>query len=54
MYQNLHDDVSRLLKKNDLHFDFHKNDLIKICIKKYDTTIMNRFICRNSACDFNE
>ena len=54
MYQNLHDDVSRLLKKDDLHFDFHENDLTKICIKKYDITIMSRFICRNPACDSNE
>lgn len=26
MYQTLHDDVSRLLEENDLHFDFHEND----------------------------
>ena len=41
-------------KKKNLHFDFHENDDNEICIKKYDTNIMNRFICRNFACDFNE
>ena len=54
MYQNLHDNVSRLLKENDLHFDFHENDDIETCIKKYDTNIISRFICRNLVCVFNE
>ena len=54
MYQNLYDDVSRLLKENDLHFNFHENDRIETCIKKYNTIIMNRFICRNFACDFKK
>ena len=40
MYQDLHDDVSRLLKEDDLHFDFHGNDRTETCIKEYDTTIM--------------
>ena len=50
MYQNLHDDVSRLLEEDDLHFDFHGNDRTETCSKEYDTNIMGRFICRNSAC----
>ena len=33
MYQNLHDNISRLLEENDLHFNFHKNDDIETCIK---------------------
>ena len=53
MYQNLHDDVSRLLEEDDLHFDFYKHDYTKTCIKEYDTNIMGRFICRNHACNSN-
>ena len=53
MYQNLHDEVSRLLEEDDLHFDFHGNDVSETCIKEYDTTIMGRFICRNPACGSN-
>lgn len=40
MYPALHDDVSRLLKENDLHFDFHENDYPRTCIKEYNTNIM--------------
>ena len=50
IYQTLHDDVSRLLEENDVHFDFHENDDTETCIKKYDTNIMGRFICRNRTC----
>lgn len=53
MYSTLHDDVSRLLEKDDLYFDFHGNDDTESCIKEYDTNIMERFICRNRACGSN-
>ena len=53
MYQNLHDDVSRLLEENDLYFDFHGNDDTENCINEYDTNITGRFICRNPACVSN-
>ena len=53
MYQTLHDDVSRLLEENDLHFDLHENDDDQTCIKEYDTNIMGQFICRNPACGSN-
>ena len=51
MYQTLHDDVSRLLEEDDLHFDFYKHDDTKNCIKEYHTNIIGRFICRNYACN---
>ena len=50
MYSALHDDVSDLLEKDDLHFDFNESDDTMNCIKTYDTNIMGRFICRNQAC----
>ena len=50
MYQALHDDVSRLLEDENLHFDFHQNDDGKGCSQTYDTHIMGRFTCRNTAC----
>ena len=53
IYQNLHDDVSRLLEENDLYFDFHANDNAKSCINTYDTNIMGRFVCPNSKCGTN-
>ena len=53
IYQNLYDNVSRLLEDNDLHFDFHEHDDAKTCIKEYDTNIKGRFICRNHACNSN-
>ena len=51
MYSVLHDDVSRLLEEDGLHFDFHENDDAGSCIEEYDTNIMGRFICRNRKCD---
>ena len=36
MYQTLHDDVSRLLEEDDLHFDFYEHDHTRICIKEYE------------------
>lgn len=50
MYPALHDEVSRILEEDDLHFDFHQDDDTKGFIKEYDTNIMGRFICRNRAC----
>ena len=50
MYQTLHDEVSRLLEEEDLHFDFYNNDDTKGWINEYDTNIMGRFICRNQGC----
>ena len=50
MYSKLHDDVSRLLEEDNLHFDFHENDDAKGCIKQYDTNIMGRFICHSQIC----
>ena len=51
MHQNQHDNVSRLLEEDDLHFDFYEDDDAETCIKDYDTNIMGRFICRNRACN---
>jgi len=53
MYPVLHDDVSRLLEEDDLHFDFHANDDFGSCTNQYDTNIMGRFICHNRACGSN-
>jgi len=50
MYPSLHDNVSSLLRENNLFFDFHKNDDPKDCIKEYDTNIMGLFTCHNPAC----
>lgn len=50
MYPTLHDDVSRLLGEDDLHFDFQQKDDTEYCIQEYDTNIMGRFICHNGAC----
>ncbi|QSZ29005.1 hypothetical protein DSL72_003514 [Monilinia vaccinii-corymbosi] len=51
MYPLLHDSVSRLLKEENLHFDFHDVDDDASCIKEYDTRVMGRFICHNDACN---
>ena len=53
MYQTLHDDVSRLLEEDDLHFDFYQHDDTNTFVNEYDTNIMGRFICRNHACNSN-
>jgi Zinc-binding domain len=50
MYPSRHNDVSDLLQVHGLFFNFYKNDDGKNCIKEYDTNIMGRFTCRNSAC----
>jgi Zinc-binding domain len=50
MYPSLHDDVSDLLQEDGLFFDFHEEDDDEGCTKDYDTNIMGRFNCHNSAC----
>ncbi|KAE8380928.1 zinc-binding domain-containing protein [Aspergillus bertholletiae] len=50
MYPKLHDDVSRLLGKDNLDFQFHTIDDSKGCTEEYETNIMGRFICRNNSC----
>lgn len=50
MYPALHDDVSRLLEEEDLHFDFCNDDNSHACTEEYDTNIMGRFPCHNPAC----
>src|SRR5437868_2252844 len=47
MYPSLHDDVSDLLREDNLSFRFHEQDHDKSCINDYDTNIMGRFTCRN-------
>jgi len=54
MYLTLHDDVSRLLEENDLHFNFQENNDIESCTKEYDINIISQFRCHNCACDSNE
>ncbi|KAB8070242.1 zinc-binding domain-containing protein [Aspergillus leporis] len=50
LYPSHHDNVSRLLRKENLHFNFHVLDDPSSCIEDYDTNIMGRFICNNNAC----
>lgn len=53
MYAGLHDDVSRHLEEDALHFDFHNDDDAESCIKEYDTNVMGQFICPNRTCASN-
>jgi Zinc-binding domain len=48
-----HKDVSRLLKDDGLFFDYHEVDEDAKQSESYDTNIMGRFTCRNSACRSN-
>ncbi|KAB8199471.1 zinc-binding domain-containing protein [Aspergillus parasiticus] len=50
MYQELHDDVSRLLADTDLNFDFHDSDDDITPTKVRNTNIMGRFTCYNPGC----
>src|SRR5438874_2047995 len=50
MYPSLHNDVSDLLREDDLFFSFYEKDDGKSCTDVYDTNIMGRFTCRNPAC----
>lgn len=50
MYPSLHDDVSDLLRKDNLSFQFHEKDDGASCVNNYDTNIMGRFTCHNPSC----
>lgn len=50
LYPSLHEEVSRLLGNDDLAFSFHGADDSRSNTHEYDTHIMGRFICHNSAC----
>ena len=50
MYPSLHSDVSNLLREHSLFFRFNEQDDDKNYDNEYDTNIMGRFTCRNSAC----
>lgn len=50
MYSSLHNDVSDLLYKDNLFFSFYEKDDDNSCIDDYDTNIMGRFTCSNTAC----
>lgn len=50
MYPGLHADVSRLLEENDLQFSFHDVDDPSTSTRSYNTNIMGRFTCTNTAC----
>ncbi|PQE03078.1 zinc-binding domain-containing protein [Rutstroemia sp. NJR-2017a BVV2] len=50
LYPSLHDTIAPLLQESHLHFSFHPTDDAETCIKDYDTNIMGRFTCHNSAC----
>ena len=50
MYPSLHNDVSDLLREHNLFFQFYEKDDGKSCVNEYDTNIMGRFTCGNSAC----
>ena len=50
IFPSMHDNVSRLLEVEDLHFTFHDIDEEVDSIRTYDTSIMGRFSCRNQKC----
>ncbi|KAI8938798.1 hypothetical protein NX059_004661 [Plenodomus lindquistii] len=50
MYPSLHNDLSSLLSPANLSFTFYEKDDANGCINDYDTTIMGRFTCSNTAC----
>lgn len=49
LYPLLHDDVSRLLEVENLHFTFHNAD-VDNSIRTHHTNIMGRFSCHNQSC----
>lgn len=51
LHPKLHDGVARLLKENNLHFDFFNVDDDEGNIRDRDTNIMGRFICYNRGCN---
>ncbi|KAG6036526.1 hypothetical protein E4U41_005628 [Claviceps citrina] len=50
MFPELDHEVSDLLDVHGLHFDFHKPDDSRNCLKEYDTNVMGRFECENGSC----
>jgi hypothetical protein len=50
MYPSLHNDVSDLLYRDNLLFGFYGKDDENGSLDTYNTTIMGRFICSNTAC----
>ena len=50
MYPSLHNDVSDLLREDNLFFHFYEKDDSRSFMDDYDTNIMGRFTCRNPAC----
>lgn len=50
MYPLLHDDVSDLLREDNLSFSFYEKDDEMGRIDDYDTNIMGRFACRSKSC----
>lgn len=53
IYPKLHANVSRLLKKADLQFEFNDVDDDKTCTEAYDTNVMGKFTCNNHKCNCN-
>jgi len=53
MFPLMHENVSRLLEDEDLHFTFHDIDEDIDSIQTYDANIMGRFRCRNPKCRSN-
>ncbi|KAL6704446.1 hypothetical protein ACN47E_008190 [Coniothyrium glycines] len=50
LYPSLHDEVSTLLSEDSLWFIFHEQDDTHSCTNSYDTNIMGKFTCSNTAC----
>ncbi|TVY40183.1 hypothetical protein LOCC1_G005538 [Lachnellula occidentalis] len=53
MFPLMHENVSRLLEVDGLHFTFHDLDDDVSCVQTYDTSIMGRFSCHNQKCRSN-
>ncbi|KAL2785327.1 zinc-binding domain-containing protein [Aspergillus keveii] len=53
LHPQLHNDVARLLDDEGLQLAFFDADDEGTNIEKRDTSIMGRFICRNSGCHSN-
>lgn len=50
MYQNLHDEVSRLLEEESLNFQFYDIDNDLNCIRQRDSNVMGRLKCYSPKC----
>lgn len=53
MYPGLHEQVTKVLEEDGLYFAFHEADEDRGSVREYDTNIMGRFECHNSACPTN-